>query len=117
DVKPSNILIDQTGRVWLTDFGIALALSDEPRLTRTGTAVGAAVYMSPEQIVRPRDVDARTDIYSFGCVLYAMLTGGPPFGVAGETDFHIKDCHVRTTPAPIVYRNPSVSPAVEQVAL
>jgi len=117
DVKPSNILIDQTGRVWLTDFGIALALSDEPRLTRTGTAVGTAVYMSPEQIVRPRDVDARTDIYSFGCVLYAMLSGGPPFGVAGETDFHIKDCHVRTPPAPIVYRNPSVSPAVEQVAL
>ena len=117
DVKPSNILIDPAGCVWLTDFGIALALTEEPRVTRTGSAVGTAVYMSPEQIVRPKAVDARTDIYSFGCVLYAMLSGGPPFGEAGETDFHIKDCHVRTPPPPLVYRNPSISSAVEQVVL
>lgn len=115
DVKPSNILIDKSGRVWLTDFGIALALSEEPRLTRTGTAVGTAIYMSPEQIVRPRSVDARTDIYSFGCVLYAMLCGHPPFGEGGETDFYIKDCHVRTPPPPLVYSNPSISPLLEQV--
>ena len=117
DVKPSNILLDQAGRVWLTDFGIALALGDESRVTRTGTAVGTAAYMSPEQIVRPKSVDARTDIYSFGCVLYAMLSGHPPFGNAGETDFFIKDCHVRTPPAPLVYRNPSVSPILEQAVL
>src|ERR1700761_1284986 len=96
DVKPSNVLIDKGGNAYLTDFGIALALSEEPRVTRTGTAVGTAVYMSPEQIVRPRAVDPRSDIYSFGCVLYAMLCGNPPFGLAGETEFHIKDCHVRT---------------------
>ena len=115
DVKPSNILVDKSGRVWLTDFGIALALGEENRLTRTGTALGTAAYMSPEQIVRPREVDSRADIYSFGCVLYAMLAGSPPFGVDSETDFYIKDCHVRTPPPPIIYRNPSVSAAVEQV--
>jgi phosphate transport system substrate-binding protein len=117
DVKPSNILLDRSGRVWLSDFGIALALSEEPRLTRTGTAIGTAIYMSPEQIVRPREVDRRADIYSFGCVLYAMLCGSPPFGTGGETDFYIKDCHVRTSPPPLIYRNPAISPALEQVAL
>jgi phosphate transport system substrate-binding protein len=115
DVKPSNILVENNGRVWLTDFGIALALTEDTRLTRTGTALGTAVYMSPEQIVRPKSVDSRADIYSFGCVLYAMLAGSPPFGVDGETDFYIKDCHVRTPPPPIVYRNPAINPAVEQV--
>jgi phosphate transport system substrate-binding protein len=117
DVKPSNILLDKSGRVYLTDFGIALALSDEPRKTRTGAAIGTAVYMSPEQILRPRMVDARADIYSFGCVLYAMLSGGPPFGAEGETDFFIKDCHVRTSPLPLIYRNPSIAQSVEQVVL
>ncbi len=115
DIKPSNILVEKSGRVWLTDFGIALALGEENRLTRTGTAVGTAAYMSPEQIVRPKAVDSRADIYSFGCVLYTMLAGSPPFGVDGETDFYIKDCHVRTPPPPIIYRNPAISPAIEQV--
>ncbi len=117
DVKPSNILLDKSGRVCLSDFGIALALSEERRVTRTGTAVGTPDYMSPEQIVRPKDVDARADVYSFGCVLYAMLSGGPPFGMDGATEFYIKDCHVRTAPPPLVYRNPAISPAVERVVL
>lgn len=117
DVKPSNILIDETGRVWLTDFGIALALREERRVTRTGISVGTPDYMSPEQIIRPKEVDARTDVYSFGCVLYAMLSGGPPFGMDGATEFHIKDCHVRTPPPPMVYRNPGINPAVERVVL
>jgi len=117
DVKPSNILIDKTGTAFITDFGIALALSDGPRLTRTGAAIGTALYMSPEQILRPRAVDARTDIYSFGCVLYAMLAGIPPFGGDGETDFYIKDCHVRSAPPALVYRNPQITPLIEQVVL
>jgi phosphate transport system substrate-binding protein len=117
DVKPSNILIEQTGRVWLTDFGIALALREERRITRTGTAVGTPDYMSPEQILRPREVDARSDIYSFGCVLYAMLAGGPPFGMDGATDFYIKDCHVRVPPPPLSQRNPSLHPGLERVVL
>jgi len=116
DVKPSNILLDHNGRVWLSDFGIALALREERRVTRTGTAVGTPDYMSPEQIVRPREVDARSDIYSFGCVLYAMLTGGPPFGMEGATEFYIKDCHVRTPPPPLVYLNPDIPAAIGEVA-
>src|SRR5206468_3946802 len=79
DVKPSNILIDKHGRVFLSDFGVALAMDEDHRVTRTGTAVGTPDYMSPEQITAKSPVDARSDIYSFGCVLYAMLTGGPPF--------------------------------------
>ncbi len=117
DVKPSNILIGKNGQVWLTDFGIALALSEERRVTVTGTAVGTPEYMSPEQILRPREVDARSDIYSFGCVLYALLSGDPPFGMNGATDFYIKDCHVRTPPPPLVYRNSNISPEVERVVM
>jgi phosphate transport system substrate-binding protein len=117
DVKPSNILLDSSGRAMITDFGIALAMTGGPRLTRTGSAVGTALYMSPEQILKPREIDARTDIYSFGCVLYAMLSGHPPFGGEGETDFYIKDCHVRSAPPSLRYWNPSLSVAVEQVVL
>ena len=117
DVKPSNILLGTDGQVCLTDFGIALALSEERRVTVTGTAVGTPDYMSPEQITRPRDVDHRSDIYSFGCVLYALLSGNPPFATNGATDFYIQDCHVRTPPPPLIYRNPAISPEVERVVM
>ena len=117
DVKPSNILIDHTGHVYLTDFGIALVLTEERRITRAEMSVGTPDYMSPEQIMRPKAVDSRADIYSFGCVLYAMLTGGPPFGVEGSTEFYVKDCHVRTAPPPIRDLNPSLSPQIEAVVL
>jgi len=69
DVKPSNIFIDANRRVYLGDFGIVLALG-EKRQTRAGTIIGTPEYMSPEQIMRPLDIDHRSDIYSFGCVLY-----------------------------------------------
>jgi serine/threonine protein kinase len=117
DVKPSNILLNKDGRALLGDFGIALALGEDRRLTRTGVAAGTPEYMSPEQIVRPKAVDARSDIYSFGCVLYAMLTGRPPFGMEGATEFYIKDCHVRTSPPPLVCPNPDISPGVKKVVL
>lgn len=117
DVKPSNMLLDPKGRVLLMDFGIALALTEEQRLTRTNTSMGTPDYMSPEQITRPLEVDFRSDIYSFGCVLYAMLSGNPPFSSEGATAFAIHDRHVRAAPPPLVYRNQEIPHTVNSVVL
>ena len=82
DIKPENILL-QDGRAVLADFGIALATRpDDLRLTGTGVAVGTPAYMSPEQVLGERTLDARSDIYSVGTVLYEMLAGVPPFSGA-----------------------------------
>lgn len=78
DVKPSNILIDRSGKPWLTDFGLAYIDRDES-LTATGALLGTLSYMSPEQAMGGRIVDRRTDIYSLGVVLYELLTGEAPF--------------------------------------
>jgi len=101
DVKPSNILVDRTGWVWLFDFGIAIAMGEQRR-TRTGLTVGTLLYMSPEQITNPRSIDHRSDVYSVGCLLYEILTGRPPFvknedGV-GDADFALQQAHVNKQP-------------------
>ncbi|MBI4502488.1 MAG: protein kinase [Gemmatimonadetes bacterium] len=80
DVKPDNILLEGTrGRVMVTDFGIAKALSDAGTLTGTGVAIGTPSYMSPEQAAGEREIDARSDLYSLGIVAYEMLIGELPF--------------------------------------
>jgi serine/threonine protein kinase len=103
DVKPSNVLLDKKGRGYLIDFGIALAIGEDRR-TRTGQTIGTPHYMSPEQIVSPREIDHRTDVYSVGCVFYEMLTGRPPFiadfGTTGDVDFAIKRAHANMQPIP-----------------
>jgi len=120
DIKPSNILIDVNGFPYIGDFGIVLAIN-EKRVTRTGTSMGTALYMSPEQITRTSSVDRRSDIYSFGCVLYEMLTGQPPFDPPStgdfDTDFAIKMAHVQEPPPPLRQRNSAISPEVEAVVL
>ncbi|MFV1989083.1 MAG: protein kinase, partial [Gemmatimonadota bacterium] len=80
DIKPENILF-QSGHAAVTDFGIARGMSEggEARLTQTGVAVGTVAYMSPEQAMGDTDLDARTDVYALGCVLYEMLEGEAPF--------------------------------------
>lgn len=114
DVKPSNILLDREGQPFLVDFGIALIAGQERR-TMTGTVIGSPHYMSPEQITRPRDVDARADQYSMGCVLYEMLTGRPPFIEDNYAAVFVAHC----TQPPRSPRdfNPALPPALCQVVL
>lgn len=117
DVKPSNIILDAQGRGHLTDFGIAI-MAGHRRLTQTGAAIGTPHYMSPEQILRPRKLDHRTDIYSAGCVLFEMLAGRPPFDAhteGADADYVVKDAHLRTPPPSLRAHNPDLPEEVEQV--
>jgi serine/threonine-protein kinase len=80
DIKPENILLTKDGDTLVADFGIARALAGaDERLTETGMSLGTPAYMSPEQASGEKAIDARTDVYSLGCVLYEMLSGEPPY--------------------------------------
>jgi serine/threonine-protein kinase len=78
DVKPDNILVDGSGRAFLTDFGLARDLGEDARLTATGQVVGTPAFASPEQLAG-QAVDARSDVYSLGATLFEAITGKPPF--------------------------------------
>ena len=119
DIKPSNILLETSGRAYLMDFGIALFMREQ-RVTRAGTAIGTPHYMSPEQIIGSKDLDHRSDIYSYGCVLYQMLTQFPPFDFneeEGDTEYAVKEQHMRQQARPLRELNPSVPEYVEQVVM
>jgi serine/threonine-protein kinase len=93
DIKPANVMITPNGDVKVMDFGIARALTaSTATMTQTAAVVGTAYYLSPEQ-ARGEHVDARSDIYSTGCLLYELLTGAPPF--TGETAVAVAYQHVR----------------------
>ncbi|HSQ29798.1 MAG TPA: serine/threonine-protein kinase [Gemmatimonadaceae bacterium] len=109
DIKPENILLVDNHAI-ISDFGIARAITravGEESLTGTGMIVGTPGYMSPEQAAGERDIDGRADIYALGCMLYEMLTGGPPFG--GKSAAVIVAHHM-TTPAPSVRLSRSTAP-------
>jgi eukaryotic-like serine/threonine-protein kinase len=113
DVKPGNVMIDREGQVKVVDFGIARAAADDT-LTQTGLVLGTASYLSPEQ-AQGLPVDARSDIYSLGCVLYEMLTGRPPFD--GDTPVAIAYMHVNETPPRPSELEPSIPPHLDQAVM
>ncbi|MBJ7341803.1 Stk1 family PASTA domain-containing Ser/Thr kinase [Mycolicibacterium sp.] len=115
DVKPANIMISKGGAVKVMDFGIAKALADAGNpVTQTSAVIGTAQYLSPEQ-ARGETVDARSDVYSLGCVLYEVLTGEPPF--VGDSPVAVAYQHVREDPVPPSERNPALSPELDAVVL
>jgi serine/threonine-protein kinase len=111
DVKPQNVLIDPDGRAKVTDFGIALSL-DSDGLTKTGRVLGTTDYVSPEQAMG-KEIDARSDIYSLGIVLYEMLIGDVPF--KAETVVGVAMKHVNEEVPDVQRRRPGVSSALAAV--
>ncbi|HVE96194.1 MAG TPA: Stk1 family PASTA domain-containing Ser/Thr kinase [Pseudonocardiaceae bacterium] len=114
DVKPANVMITIAGAVKVMDFGIARALADGQGVTQTAAVIGTAQYLSPEQ-ARGEQVDARSDVYAAGCVLYELITGDPPF--TGDSPVAVAYQHVREDPTPPSHQNPDVSAAVDAVVL
>src|SRR3954470_15625078 len=116
DVKPENILL-QGGHALVADFGIALAVQEAggQRMTQTGLSLGTPQYMSPEQAMGERVIDARADVYALGAVLYEMLTGDPPF--SGSSIQAIVAKVLSEKPTPVRTLRDMVSPGVEQAVL
>jgi len=116
DIKPENILLHD-GRALVADFGIALAVTSagDTRMTETGMSLGTPHYMSPEQAMGERELDARSDVYALGCVLYEMLTGEPPF--TGTTAQAIVARVVTESPRPLVPQRHTIPPHVEATVL
>jgi serine/threonine-protein kinase len=115
DIKPGNVMLTPTGTVKVMDFGIARAVtSGTSTMTQTSAVIGTAQYLSPEQ-ARGESVDARSDVYSTGCLLYELLTGQPPF--TGDSPVAVAYQHVREDPIPPSQLNPEVTPTIDAIVL
>jgi serine/threonine-protein kinase len=113
DIKPANVMLTPAGDVKVMDFGIARAVSDSSAtMTQTAAVLGTAQYLSPEQ-ARGEQVDARSDIYSTGCVLFELLTGRPPF--VGDSPLSVAYQHVREEPVAPSSLDPEIPPAVDAI--
>ncbi|MEO6886496.1 MAG: Stk1 family PASTA domain-containing Ser/Thr kinase [Jatrophihabitantaceae bacterium] len=115
DIKPANVMITPTGAVKVMDFGIARALADNSAtVTQTANVIGTAQYLSPEQ-ARGEAVDARSDVYSTGCLLYELATGSPPF--QGDSPVAVAYQHVRENATAPSARNPEVPAALDSIVM
>jgi len=115
DIKPGNVMLTRNGDVKVMDFGIARAVSDaQATMTQTAQVIGTAQYLSPEQ-ARGERVDARSDLYSTGCLLYELLTGRPPF--TGDSPVAIAYQHVRENPIPPSRVDPEIPPWADSIVL
>jgi beta-lactam-binding protein with PASTA domain/predicted Ser/Thr protein kinase len=115
DIKPANVMLTRSGDVKVMDFGIARAVADSgATMTQTSAVIGTAQYLSPEQ-ARGEQVDARSDIYSTGCLLYELLTGRPPF--VGDSPVSVAYQHVREEPAPPSSLDPDLPPNADAIVL
>jgi serine/threonine-protein kinase len=114
DIKPANVMVTRDGKVLVMDFGIARLISGPETAPQTSAVLGTASYLSPEQ-AQGQSVDARTDIYALGVVLYEMLTGRPPF--TGDSPMAIAYKQVNATPEAPSSVNPDVPPELDAVVM
>jgi len=115
DIKPANVMLTRSAEVKVMDFGIARAVSDaQATMTQTAQVIGTAQYLSPEQ-ARGERVDARSDLYSTGCLLYELLTGRPPF--TGDSPVAIAYQHVRENPIPPSRVDPEIPSWADSIVL
>ena len=112
DVKPQNVLLNDGGQAKVTDFGIARSLEVSGNLTQSGTVMGTSDYIAPEQ-ARGSKVDAQSDVYSLGTVLYELLTGEVPF--QGDNFVAVAMQHINQPPPSVRERRPELSPCVDEV--
>ncbi|MFM1937003.1 MAG: Serine/threonine-protein kinase PrkC [Planctomycetota bacterium] len=122
DIKPQNLLVDRHGRVKVIDFGVARAVTADPAVntirTETGQIVGTMQYMSPEQFLAdPRMIDARTDVYALGAVLYELLTGVQPHDLRGLPVHEASRTVCETDPADVRECNPRIDDGLAQVVM
>lgn len=115
DIKPANVMITRAGAVKVMDFGIARAIADNSAtVTQTAAVIGTAQYLSPEQ-ARGETVDARSDVYSTGCLLYELVAGHPPF--TGDSPVAVAYQHVRENPVVPSSENPAIPRALDSIVM